>query len=209
MNTKKAQGKSMLYDYKERETNMSTEIEGVQVEQEQTEAKEEPVKTYTDEEVNEIINKRLAKWQKSQEKAVNEAVKKVEEAQKLAQMTEKEKADYERAELEKELKALKAEKAHTEMMRTARQMLKSDGLTASDDILNVLVAEDAESTAKAIKAFSAMYQQAVNDGIKEALKGGTPHKGGASTITKEEIMAIKNPNKRLEAIRNNIELFKG
>lgn len=183
---------------------MSNELE----ENAKTEEVQEEVKTYTDAEVDEIINKKFAKWQKSQQKAVDEAVRKVEEAQKLAQMTEKERADFERSELEKELKALKAEKAHTEMVRTARQMLKADNLTVSDDIINVLVSDDAEATAKAIKAFSALYQTAVNDGIKEALKGGTPHKGGASNITAEDILAIKDDAKRIKAIEEHMDLFK-
>ncbi len=187
-------------------TENTAEVQATEVTE--TTAEEPQTRTYTDAEVDEIINKRFAKWQKSQQKAVDDAVRKVEEAQKLAQMTEKEKADYERAELEKELKALKAEKAHSEMVKTARQMLKADNLTVSEDIINVLVADDAEQTAKAVKAFSAMYQTAVNDGIKAALKGSTPHKGGASNITKEQILSIKDDMKRIKAIEENIDLFR-
>jgi hypothetical protein len=53
-----------------------------------------------------------------------------------------------------------------------------------------------------------MYQTAVNDGIKAALKGSTPHKGGASNITKEQILSIKDDMKRIKAIEENIDLFR-
>ena len=59
-------------------------------------AKEPQTRTYTDAEVDEIINKRFAKWQKEQDR-------KVEEAKRLEQMNAEEKAKYELGELQKEL----------------------------------------------------------------------------------------------------------
>ena len=76
----------------------------------------EEEKKYTDKDVDAIIDKKFAAWQAKQDKAIAEAVAKVEEAHKLAQMTEKEKLDHEREAERQELAALRAEKAHAEMV---------------------------------------------------------------------------------------------
>lgn len=168
----------------------------------QTEAK------YTDADVDAIINKKFASWQEKQEKAIAEAVAKVEEANKLANMNEKEKADHERKAMEDELAMLKAEKARNSMMSTARQMFKADGLTIPDEIVNVLVTDNADTTREAVKAFSAMYQKAVDEGVMKANAGNTPVKGSASGMSRDEILAIKDRSKRLKAIEENMELFR-
>lgn len=168
----------------------------------------EPQAKYTDADVDAIINKKFASWQEKQDKAIAEAVAKVEEANRLAQMNDKEKADHERKQMEDELASLKAEKAHHTMMSQARQMLKADGLTIPDEIVSVLVTDTAEGTSEAVKAFSGMFQKAVEEAVKDRLAGSEPRRGTASAITTEQIMAIKDPNKRHEAIRENLDLFK-
>lgn len=168
----------------------------------------EPQAKYTDADVDAIIQKKFASWQEKQDKAIAEAVAKVEEANRLAQMNDKEKADHERKQMEDELASLKAEKAHHTMMTTARNMLKADGLTIPDEIVSVLVTDTAEGTSEAVKAFSGMFQKAVEEAVKDRLAGSEPRRGTASAITTEQIMAIKDPNKRHEAIRENLDLFK-
>lgn len=163
---------------------------------------------YTDAQVDEIINKKFAKWQSAQDKAVAEAVAKVEEAHKLAQMNASEKAEHERKAMEEELAKYKRMETRNAMMAEARSMLKADNLTLSDDILNVLVTEDAETTRNAVKAFSAAFQTAVNEAVKAQLASGEPKRGATATgMTKEEIMGIKDPTKRHEAIKANMHLF--
>ena len=153
---------------------------------------------YTDAQVDEIINKKFAKWQAAQEKAVADAVAKVEEAHKLAQMNATEKAEHERKAMEEELASLKAEKTRNNMMSEARAMLKADGLNLADDIISVLVTDNAETTKNAIKAFSAAFQTAVNEAVKTQLAGSEPKRGATATgMTKEQIMAEKDTNKRL------------
>ena len=163
---------------------------------------------YTDADVDEIINKKFAKWKADSDKAVADAVAKVEEAHKLSQMNEKEKADHERKQMEDELAMLKAEKAHNTMMTTARNMLKADGLTIPDEIVSVLVTDTAEGTSEAVKAFSGMFQKAVDEAVKAKLAGSEPKRGTASAMSKEEILAIKDTHKRLKAIEENFELFR-
>ena len=164
-------------------------------------------KKYTDAEVNDIINKRFAKWQTQQQKAIDDAVAKVEEQRKLDAMTNAERAKYEKEALEKELNALKAEKAHTQMAGNVRRMLSADNLTMPDELVDMLVTDNADTTSARVKAFSAIFQKAVNDAVKEALKGTTPKKGETSYKTKEEILAIKDRGERLKAIEENLNLF--
>lgn len=168
---------------------------------------------YTDAQVDEIINKKFAKWKADQEKAVADAVAdavaKVEEAHKLAQMNATEKAEHERKAMEEELASLKAEKTRNNMMSEARAMLKADGLNLADDIISVLVTDNAETTKNAIKAFSAAFQTAVNEAVKTQLAGSEPKRGATATgMTKEQIMAEKDTNKRLKLIEANMHLFK-
>ena len=73
-------------------------------------------KKYSDADLDKIINQKFAKWQKDQEKAVDEA-------KKLATMTEQEKAEHERDEIKKELEALKKANNMAEMGKQARKLL--------------------------------------------------------------------------------------
>lgn len=163
---------------------------------------------YTDADVDAIVNKKFAKWQ---EKQAEEIAKAVEEAQKLAEMNAQEKAEHQRDELQKQLDTLMREKAVADMKASARGMLQAENVTnIPDELVAVLIADDAETTAEAVKAFVTMYNTAVQNGIKDALKGETPKRGSSqATLTKEEIMAIKDPVERQAKIAENIELFQG
>lgn len=157
---------------------------------------------YTDADVDSIINRKFAEWQKKQQKAVDEA-------QKLAAMNATQKAEYERDQLKKELEELKRVSALAEMSKTARKMLADNGITISDELLSVMVTEDAEATKAAVDGFSQMFTAAVESAVKERLKGEPPRKGsgGAETMTKDQIMAIKDPELRQKKMLENKELF--
>jgi len=76
------------------------------------EAEKKPVKTFTEDEVNEIIKKRLERERKKYEgfdeiKAEYERLKKAEEERKQAEMTEVERLQAKLAELEKQRKRQK------------------------------------------------------------------------------------------------------
>ena len=167
-----------------------------------------PEVKYTDADVDAIINKKFASWQEKQDKAIAEAVAKVEEANRLAQMNDKEKADHERKAMADELALLKAEKAHNSMMKQARDMFNADKLNVPDEIINVLVTDNADSTRDAVKAFSGFIHAYVDAEVKRQIAGAEPKRGSASGMSKEEILAIKDTHKRLKAIEENMELFK-
>lgn len=134
---------------------------------------------------------------------------KLTEAEKLAKMTKEEKAEYRAKKAEKELEELKRMNARTELAKTARKMLADDNINISDELLSNLVADDADGTKTAVESFAKMYKEAVQAAVKEAIKGKPPKAGtgGGNTITKEQIMDIKDPIERQKMIRENINLF--
>lgn len=162
-----------------------------------------------------------AEFDRRVQKAVNTAVTnaqtkwktltddKVSEAEKLAQMTKEEKVEYQNKKLEKELADLKRQNAITEMAKTARKMLADEEINIPDELLGHLVSESAEDTKTAVEAFSKMYKAAVQAAVKDALKGNPPKAGtgGKGTMTKEQILAVKNPSERQRLIAENMTLF--
>lgn len=156
---------------------------------------------YTDADVDEIVSKRLAKWEKQQ-------AAKVEEAAKLAEMNAQQKAEYERDKVQKELDEYRRRDTVNAMVAESRRQLSEQGIAVSDDILARLVGETAEETKASIDAFSTAFTAAVEDAVKKQLAGKAPAAGVATkTMTKEEILAIKDPIVRQAAIRDNIGLF--
>ena len=134
---------------------------------------------------------------------------KLTEAEKLAKMTKEEKAEYRAKKAEKELEDLEKMNARTELAITARKMLADENINIPDELLSNLVADDADGTKTAVESFAKMYKEAVQAAVKEAIKGKPPKAGtgGGNTITKEQIMDIKDPIERQKMIRENINLF--
>lgn len=170
-----------------------------QTEPKQDDNKQQP--KYTDADVDEIVSKRLAKWEKQQ-------AAKVEEAAKLAEMNAQQKAEYERDKVQKELDEYKRRDTVNAMVAESRRQLSEQGITVSDDILARLVGETAEETKASVDAFSTAFTAAVEDAVKKQLAGKAPAAGVVTkTMTKEEILAIKDPIARQAAILDNIGLF--
>ena len=159
-------------------------------------------KKYSDADLDKIINKKFAQWQEKKQKEVDEA-------QKLATMNATQKAEYERDQLKKELDEYKRKDSLAEMSKTARKMLSDDGITVSDELLSMLVTTDAEKTKAAVDGFKKAFKEAVENTVKERLKGEPPKKGtgGAPSMTKEAIMAIKDPELRQQKMLENKHLF--
>lgn len=157
---------------------------------------------YTDKDVDEILNRKFAKWQEKQQKAVDEA-------KKLSAMNAQQKAEYERDKLQKELDEYKRRASLAEMSKTARKMLSESGITIPDELLSMMVTTDAEQTKAAIDGFTKVFTESVESAVKEKLRGETPRKGSgsAATMTKEQIMAIKDPELRQKKMLENKELF--
>lgn len=162
--------------------------------------KKQNEKKYTDDEVNEIINKKFEKWTKQKEKEMDEA-------KKLADMTAQEKVEYERNQLEKELEELRNANTISEMSKTARGILKERNIDISDELLSMLVTKEADTTKKNVEGFAEMFDKAVEKAVNEKLKGNPPKKGSNKTLTKEDILNIKDRTERQRKIAENMELF--
>ena len=177
-----------------------------EIEQEPKEEKQSKYK-YTDEDVDQIVQEKKAKWQKQQE----DRIAKLEEAAKLEKMNETEKDKYTIEKLEKEIADYKRKENLSAMAKVAKNMLLDEGIKASDPIIDRLISEDAESTKESVSAFAELYKKSVEEGIQEALKGKSFDVKTTSTknnsVTKKEILGVKDPVKRRELIEANRELF--
>ena len=159
---------------------------------------------YTDDDLDRILNRKFAEWQKKKDKEVDEA-------RRLASMSEEEKAKQKQADMERQLNELLSERNMSQMMTTARGILSERNIHVDDALISMIVSEDAESTKKSIDAFANMFQAAVNKAVKDALKGEPPKTGtgsGKGGYTKEDILKVANRAERQRLISENMDLFK-
>lgn len=169
--------------------------------QQQDEGSDE--KTFTQEEVNQIIEKRIAREQKK-------ADEKAKEAEKLAKMNKDQKAEYEREQLQKELDAYKAKEARNEMKKHASDVFKNNEITPNDELLEVVTADTAEQTQANVQAFKDVLNNMVKEQVQAKLYQGTPknYSNGSGGVTRESIEQIKDDSARQQAIAQNMHLFR-
>lgn len=168
------------------------------------------VKKYSDADVDEIINKKFAKWEKREKERVEKARADEREAEKLAAMDAKQQLEYKLEKAESRAAELESKMKRAEMEKTAREMLAKNGITnVPDSILSNLVdASNADKTAECINSFSSMFKTMVSESVKNSLHGSVPKTGSASRMSKEEILSIKDTATRQKAISENIDLFR-
>lgn len=159
-------------------------------------------KLYTDDDVDKLINRKFAEWQAKKDQEINEA-------QKLAEMNEQQKSDYKLQKLQKELDEYKNRETLSEMAKTARAILSEQNINIPDELVSVLVTTDADTTSENVKAFAKAFQSAVSQAVDSKISHREPKTGGSKSITKNDIMAIKDTAARQKAIAENIELFGG
>lgn len=158
-------------------------------------------KKYSDKDLDAILDKRFARWKADQEKEKAEA-------KRLAEMNAQERAEAERDKVQKELDELKAKNAIAEMTNEARKMCTEHNINVGDDLLSVLVNQDADKTKKAVDSFVKMFEQEVEKAVKEKLKGNGPKRGGSNKgVTRESILSIADPMERQRMIAEYMDLF--
>lgn len=135
---------------------------------------------YTDADLDKIISQKFAKWQKDQQKAVDEA-------KKLTEMDAQQKAEYQRDKLQQELDEYKRKAALAEMSKVARKMLADENITISDELLAMMVTTDAKETKTAIDGFAKLFKESVESAVKERIKGKTPGRGSGNSEPISEI----------------------
>ena len=178
--------------------------------------KKEPVKTYDEDEVQKLIqseaDKRVTEAlktasKKHQEELQAEIKKAMEEAKTYAQLNDDEKKQVEQQKIIEENEALKRQLAMTEMSSEARATLSEKNINVKDELLNLLIGENAETTKAAVDSFIELFEETVETRLKDGRKQSTPKRYGQADISKEDILKIADPQIRLEKIRENKHLF--
>ena len=164
-------------------------------------------KTYTQEEVDKMlqseVDRRITSALKKQAKS-NEA--KIKEAQKLAQMNESEKFQYELEQREKAIAEKEKALALAENKNEAGKILADKGLSLS--LVDFVVAEDAETMNSNIRLLEKEFKDSVKREVEKRLGSSAPKKNlpPDETITKEQAkkMGIRD---RQQLLMNNPELY--
>ena len=187
------------------EDNKSTQVTGAETTDTSTTGTE--TKTYTQEEVDALL-------QREGDKRVTEALKKAErknaervkEAQKLAQMNESEKYQYELEQREKAIEEKEKALALAENRNEASKILADKGLSLS--LVDFVVAEDAETMNDRIKVLDKAFKESVKREVEKRLGSSAPKKNLPieDTITKEKAMKM-GIRERQSLLNENPELY--
>ena len=189
--------------------------EEVQTQEVQT---EETVKTFTQEEVNEMIAKRLARETKKieaeKEKAMQLKLKaELEESEKLAKMSEAERvkaqAEKERKQFEEERRLHLEERKQFEeekMLRLTMEALEDKKLPGS--FAKFLKVDNADDIMDNISVFEKGFNEAVEKAVAERLRGKSPVTSTLSknTFSMDQLkgMSVEEINKNWANIKNNL-----
>ena len=170
---------------------VETQVEGVKAEVDTVEVKEE--KTFTQAELDKILNKKFAQWQKKTEEAKAEAERK-------AKLTEAEKLAEER----KEFEAMKKQFEYEQRVNSTSKVLASNNLPI--EFADFLIAENDEATTQRVDLFKNAFNDALEKAVNERLRGKTPKTSTvkARTFTTNDIknMSPEEINKNWEQIKN-------
>jgi hypothetical protein len=152
---------------------------------------------------NQVVSKKKAEWDKSHKTAVKD------EAERLAAMNAQERAEHDRDEWKAKYDELFKQNTRATLTAEARKIISDAGITGiSDELIDRLVGDDAETTKASVDGFVKAYTEAVNAGVVAIAKKPSP-KGGTSSngVTKESIMKIKDPIERQAMMRKHHKLF--
>lgn len=109
-------------------------------------------------------------------------------------------------------------KRHTHVIERIEKIIENDSTENSAQCFKASIYKD--STGKSNKmyvmdrdgfTFLVMYKEAVQNAVKDALKGKPPKAGNGGDkppMTKGQILAVKNPSERQKLIAENITLFR-
>ena len=169
---------------------VETQVEGVKAEVDTVEVKEE--KTFTQAELDKILNKKFAQWQKKTEEAKAEAERK-------AKLTEAEKLAEER----KEFESMKRQFEYEQRVNSTSKVLASNNLPI--EFADFLIAETDEATTQRVDLFKNAFNEALEKALTERLRGNTPK---TSTVKNRTFTANDIKNMSAEEINKNWEQIK-
>ena len=165
-------------------------------------------KTFTQDELNHIVQERV---QRAVAKAQKDAEDKIKQAQsegeRLAKLTKDERAKEEEAKRLADLEAREKAIAVKELRIETQSLLSDEGLPI--EFLDVVMADTAESVKDNIASIRKVFDEAVEKRVNERLTQDKPRRGAtAGAMSKAEIMAIQDANERQKLIAENLELFR-
>ena len=150
------------------------ETEGGAVETQKVNEVVKEEKTFTQAELDKILNKKFAQWQKKTEEAKAEAERK-------AKLTESEKLAEER----KEFEAMKKQFEYEQRVNSTSKVLASNNLPI--EFADFLIAESDEATTQRVDLFKNAFNEALEKAVKERTRGTTPK---VSTKPQQEMDAF-------------------
>lgn len=134
---------------------------------------------FTAEQVAEQIEAAKATFQSEYEsKLAEELAAKQTEAEKLSKMTADEKKEFEYNKRLEDLQGKEQQLAARELQAEATKILGDKGLPST--VLDFVLAQNAEDTAKRIDNFKQVFDAAVQAGVEQRLQGKTPRTGSGS-----------------------------
>ena len=132
-------------------------------------------KSFTEEQLQKIVQERLDRFAKKAEKEKEDAIRNAKErAEELASMTAEQREKERLEELEKELNEYKSREKKAEIRDEARKILASKGHTLSEDKLELLVRDNIEDTEKSINAFAELLDEQLQEKLKESARQDNP-----------------------------------
>ena len=164
------------------------------------------IKTFTQEEVDKIIAKRLAREKKDIEEKIEKERKEAEELAKLSEAEKQRKLfEKEKAEFEETKRAYEKEK----LLNETQKQLSQRNLPIS--MAKHLVGENAEGTLENIteldKDFNSALEKMVNETLKgNTLKGGTTKINNSDTLSKEQFNRMTY-KERMKLYEEDRELY--
>lgn len=187
------------------EENVTTETkEQVDTQNETVEQpKQESERTFTRDDIAKMMTAERAKWEAEQADAIEKARSEGERLAKLSKDERAKEEEQKRLDAITERERLVAEK---EMRIETQTLLVEKGLPL--EFIDIVLATTAEEVKTNIDNLQTIFDSAVEKRVDERLTQKKPRTGnGSQTMTKAEIMAIKDDNERLNAIAANRNLF--
>lgn len=141
--------------------------------------KEETGKTFSRDDVAKMIAAETSKAvTAAEEKWRDEKA----QADKLAEMNDKDKADYERKQLEDKIAEYERKDNLAKMSDQASEMLSDKGATPTKEVLSLVVSEDAETTSSNVKTYLAaieLERESIKADLEKRLGGRIPLDGSS------------------------------
>lgn len=152
-------------------------------------------KTFTQEDLDKILAKKFAQWERKAEQRANDKAKEVEEAEKLKRMSETERQQAEMKKQLEEYNKMKSEMAREKLSNQVVKELASRNLPCEYSEY-VMVEGDAEATMERLSTFAEKYnadiQKEVDRLVNERLRGKAPATSTVQTKTSFTVEDIKN-----------------